>query len=74
MKFDIGAFFENLSRQIRFLSSLTRLTGALRDDLGTFVIIYRSILHRMRNVSDKNLRKNHNTRVTCFPKIVPFMR
>jgi hypothetical protein len=48
-------------RQFGFLSCLTRITGTLRGDLGTFVIIYCSVLHRMGNVSDKNLRINQNT-------------
>jgi len=42
-----------------------------------FLIISRSCLLGMRNVSDKSCRENQNTRFmlsNCFSKIVPFMR
>jgi len=55
--------------------------GTLRDDRYTFLIVSRSILIRMRNVSDKSCRENQNTHLTpnnllflFFSKIVPFMR
>jgi len=37
---------------------MTRTTGTLREDLYAFLIISRSVLLRMRNVSDKTCREN----------------
>ena len=37
------------------------MTGTIRDDQYTFLIISRSFLPRMRNVSDKRCRENQNT-------------
>jgi len=42
-----------------FHESLTRMTGTLREDVGTFMI-YRLILLIMRNVSDKLCRQIQN--------------
>jgi hypothetical protein len=47
------------------------MTGTLHEDQYTFLIICRSVLLRMRNVSDKSCRENRNTRFTfsnLFPK------
>jgi len=60
-KFDIWVFFENLSRKFKFHWSPTRITGTLHEDLSTFMIISRSVILRMRNVSDKSCRENQNT-------------
>ena len=38
-----------------------RITGTLRVDQYTFLIILRSFLLRMRNVSNKRCRENYNT-------------
>jgi hypothetical protein len=35
--------------------------GTLREDICTFMIIYRSLLLKMRNVSDKLCRENQST-------------
>jgi hypothetical protein len=35
------------------------MTGALREDRNTYVIIHRSVPLRMRNVSDKGFRENY---------------
>jgi hypothetical protein len=35
--------------------------GTLREDLCTFMVLYRGILLRMRNVSDKRCRESQNT-------------
>jgi hypothetical protein len=43
--------FENLSSTFKFHWNLTRITGALREDQCTFLIISRSVLLRMRNDS-----------------------
>jgi hypothetical protein len=62
MKFDIWVFFENLSRKLKFHYNLTKITGTLHEaDRYTFWIISRSVLLRMRNVSDKSCRENQNT-------------
>ena len=56
-KFYIEIFFENLSRKFKLNQNLTRIAGTLRADLHTFMIIYRWILLRMRNISDKFVEK-----------------
>jgi hypothetical protein len=45
-------FFENLSRKFRFHENVTRITSTVLEDQYTFLIISRSVLLRMRNVSD----------------------
>jgi hypothetical protein len=71
-------FFYNMPRKFKFDWNLTSMTGTLREDLRTFMTISRSVLLRMRNVSDKSCRENQNTHFVFsnffFPKIVPFMR
>ena len=47
------SIFKNLSTNITFRYNLTRITGTLHEDRCKFVIISRSILPRMRNVSEK---------------------
>ena len=61
MKFDIGVFFEDLSRNCRLYYNLTRMKCILYEDRRTFMIIFRSVPFRVRNVSDKICRKNQNT-------------
>jgi hypothetical protein len=61
MKFDIRAFFENLSRKIQVSLHSNKNNGTLHDDKYRFFIISRSILLRMRNVSVKSYRQNQNT-------------
>ena len=51
--------------------------GYLHEDQYTFLIITRSFLVRMRNVSDKSCRVNQNTHFmfsNVSTKIVPFGR
>jgi hypothetical protein len=43
---------------------MIRIVGNLREDLGAFMIISRSILLRMRNILEKNCKENENT-VLC---------
>jgi len=50
IKFDIWGFFENLSRKFKFRWNRSR---TLHEDQFTFLIISRSILVRIRNVSEK---------------------
>jgi len=40
---------------------MTQITVTLHEDQYTFLIISRSVLLRMRNVSDKSCRENQNT-------------
>jgi len=54
-------------------------TSTLHDKQYAFYIISRSVLLRMRNVSDKICRENQNTHfvfnnIFFFSKIVSFMR
>jgi hypothetical protein len=56
------------AKEPKFHSNLTGITGTLREDRCTFLIISRSFLLRMRNVSDRNCRENQNTRF-MFNKI-----
>ena len=71
-------FFENLSRKFKFHYNLTRITATAHVNRYTFMIISRSIVLRMRNISDKICRENQNTHfkfnVFFFSKILPFMR
>jgi len=41
MKFDVWVFFENLWRKFKFHYNLTVVTGTLREDLCTFMIVCR---------------------------------
>ena len=66
MTFDILVFFENMARKFKFNLNLTGITGTFREDQCTFLIIPRSFLLRMRNVSDKSCRENQNTRFMFF--------
>jgi len=56
-KFDMGVFFENLSKMFKFHQNLTRITGTLHEDLCTFMIVSRWIYRIMRNISDKVVGK-----------------
>jgi hypothetical protein len=52
--------------------------GTLYEDQYTFLITSRSVLQRMKNISDKICRENRNTHFVfnnfLFPKIVPVKR
>jgi hypothetical protein len=53
---------------------MKRITGTLHEDQHTFFMISRSVLHGMRNVSDKNCTENQNTHfITFFTKTVPII-
>ena len=60
IKFDIWVFFENMSRKFKFHYNLTRVRCTFHGDLWTFMITSRSVLRKMRNVSDKRT-ENENT-------------
>jgi hypothetical protein len=77
MKFDIWVFFENLYRNLMFHYNLTRIAATWHESQYTFLIVSRSLVFRMTNVSDKCCRKSQNTHFlfnNFFSKIVPFMR
>jgi hypothetical protein len=61
MKFDIWGSFENLSRKFKFHFNRTRMKGTLHEDQYTFLILSRSILLRMKNVSEKRCRETCET-------------
>jgi hypothetical protein len=61
MKFDIWVFSEDLSRKLNFHWNLTKITGALREDKYTLMIISRWIFLIMINVSDKIKEKIEHT-------------
>jgi hypothetical protein len=46
--------------------NLTRITGTLHEDQYTYLIISRSILLRMRNVSDKDFKTHTLCSITFF--------
>jgi len=60
IKFDSWIFFENLSRKFKRHWNLTRITGTLCEDQYTLLIIPRSVLLSVRNVSDIRCRENWN--------------
>jgi hypothetical protein len=74
MKFDIWGFSKNLFKKFRFHSNRKRITGTLHQrDLCTFMVVSPWILLRMRNVSDRSYRANHNTHFIfhkVFPKVI----
>ena len=61
-EFHIWAFFENPSRKFKFSENQTRITGTAHEDRQTLLIISRSVLLRMRNVSDEECAEHQNTR------------
>jgi len=68
----------NSVESIKDSLNLTRITATLHKDQYTFMIIPRSVLLRIRNISDKIVQKIKihilYSITGVFPKIVPFMR
>jgi len=60
-----------MSRKFKFHRNLTRITDTSHEDVCTFMITSRSILLRMRNVSDKIVEKI-KTHVLC--SIIYFLK
>ena len=54
-------FFEELSRKFKFHQYMTWITVKSREQLRTFMILPRSVLLRMRNISYRRCRENQNT-------------
>jgi len=50
-----------MSKKFKFHRKLNRITGTLHEDQYTFLIISRSVLLRMRDISGKICRGNQNT-------------
>jgi hypothetical protein len=62
MKVDTWVFFEILSRKFKFHSNMTGITGTLYEDQYIYFFMNsRSVLPRIRSVSGKGCRENHNT-------------
>ena len=61
IKFDIWLSFEILFRKFKIQWNLPTITSTLHADRYTFFITSRSVLLRMRNVSDKSCTENQNT-------------
>ena len=77
MKFDIWAFLKNLLRKFKFYYHLTSVRGILLEDCCMSLTISRSVLLRVRNVSDKYCTENQDTHCMSndvFLKILPFVR
>ena len=77
--FSWNLIFEDFSKiwqQNSSLIEIHRLTGNLHEHIRTFMVVSRSVLLRMRNVSDKSCRENQNTHFVFsnfFPNIVLIM-
>jgi hypothetical protein len=54
-------FLENISRKFQFYYNPTRITGTLLEDQYAFIIISRSVILRMSNVSNTSFGENQNT-------------
>jgi hypothetical protein len=70
-------FFKTMPTKLDSRKNLTVMTSTLHDGTCTFMIISRSLLLRVRNVSDKSCRENQNTHLllkNLFPKLVLFKR
>jgi hypothetical protein len=53
------------------------MTDIVYEDVRKFIVISRSALPRIGNVSDQKCRENQNTHFmfsSIFPKIIPFFR
>ena len=64
MKLDVWAFFENLSKKIQVTLKSDRITDTLPEDRYTSLIISRSIIRTMRNVSGKVVERI-KTHILC---------
>jgi hypothetical protein len=63
MKFDIWVFFENLSRNFKLNLHRRRITVVYMKS-NVFLIIPRSVLPRMRNISGKRFREHQDEHFT----------
>jgi hypothetical protein len=65
IKFDISVLLENLSRKLKLHYNWTRIKGTLHEKQYTFLIMYRLIILKIRNVSDKSCTENQHTYISC---------
>jgi len=65
-----------MPRKFEFHLTLTVISSTSRNALCEFVIVSRSLLLRVRNISDKIIEKNkkHFMFNNVFPKIVSFFK
>jgi hypothetical protein len=63
IKFEVWVSFANLLRKLKFHQYWTRIRGILHENQCSFLIVSRSFLRRVRNVSDESYRENTNTRI-----------
>jgi hypothetical protein len=61
VKFDIWVFLQYLSIKFKFYSNRARMKVTLLEDQYTFSIISRSVLFRMKTISDKSCREIRTT-------------
>ena len=52
------SIFRKYGEKTKVVSNMTRITNTLYEDLCTFMIVSRSVLLEMRNVSDKLCTEN----------------
>ena len=77
MKFDIWGFFRIIVEKIKVPLKSDKNKCTLYEDQYTFLIISRSFILRMKNISDEIFRENQNTHFVIrffFSKILQFMR
>ena len=76
--FDTWVFLKNPSPKFKFHWNMAKVKDTLHRHPCIFMIIYSSVLLRMRNASNQHCRKNQTTYVmfnfSFFSKIVPFLR
>ena len=66
MKFDIRVFFfRNCRENSNLIKIGNRTTGTLHEDRYTFFIISRSILHRMKRISEKKVVEKLKPHILC---------
>ena len=58
MKYDIQGFFKNLSKEFKFCSHMTTITGTLHEELCTLMAMSSLNFLRMRNFWNKICREN----------------
>jgi hypothetical protein len=60
LNFCVSIFRKSVEKSQVFLR-MVRITGISRKKQYTFMIIYCSVLPKIKNISDKNFRENRNT-------------
>jgi hypothetical protein len=73
MKFDILNIFRKYVMKIQVSLKSDKNNGYLHEDQYTFLTISRSVLRRMRTVSDRSCRENQNTHF-IFKNLVSFKK